>query len=437
MQAKQKERLLVIGSLLAGVALLAWRPAAQTIEKVSDQQAWSASVIPDRVILTVTATPASSQAVTWRTSTRVEPGQAKAQLALASAYPKFSEKAQTLTAKTEPLVTDLAKTHCHSVVFEKLQPETLYAYRVGDGTNWSEWFHFRTASDKPKPFSFVYFGDAQNELKSLWSRAIRSAYSELPKASLLLHAGDLINARKDGEWGEWHYAGGWINGMTPSLPSPGNHEYSGGSLTPNWRTQFTLPENGPPGLEETCYFVDYQGVRLVCLNTEEKQVEQAAWLDQLLSKNPNPWTILVFHRPIYSSAKGRDNKELREKWLPVIEKHRVDLVLQGHDHTYARSQNLKAGVNVRNKDYGTVYVVSVSGPKMYNLEREPWMQRAAENTQLYQLVRVEGKTLHYEARTVTGELYDAFELKKRPGSPNELKEKGPKTKEKLGEASKQ
>ena len=45
-------------------------------------------------------------------------------------------------------------------------------YRVGDGVNWSEWFHFRTASDRPEPFSFIYFGDAQTDLKSLWSRVI-------------------------------------------------------------------------------------------------------------------------------------------------------------------------------------------------------------------------------------------------------------------------
>ena len=49
--------------------------------------------------------------------------------------------------------------------------------------NWSEWVHARTASDKPEPFSFIYFGDAQNDVKSLWSRVIRGAYSDAPKAA--------------------------------------------------------------------------------------------------------------------------------------------------------------------------------------------------------------------------------------------------------------
>lgn len=78
-----------------------------------------------------------------------------------------------------------------------------------------------------------------------------------------------------------------------------------------------------------------------------------------------------------------------------------------------------------------MYVVSVSGPKMYNLERSPWMARAAEDTQLYQVISVDGDTIRYEARTVTGELYDAFDLKKGRGGVNRLTERVPKTGERL------
>lgn len=43
------------------------------------------------------------------------------------------------------------------------------------------------------------------------------------------------------------------------------------------------------------------------------------------------------------------------------------------------------------------------------------MERSAENTQLFQVIRVESDTLRFRAYTVTGELYDAFDLVKRPG----------------------
>jgi len=399
-------------------------------------QAHRPTPVPDRVILTWQGDPASSQAVTWRTDPSVRG--ARAELAEADHGPAFARAARTRYARTERLEADLGPALHHSVNFDGLLPSTRYAYRVGDGVNWSEWFHFRTASLDPEPFSFIYFGDAQNDVKSLWSRVIREAYSDAPKARFILHAGDLINvANRDGEWGDWHRAGGWVNGMVPSVPTPGNHEYfrpeptsTARRLSLHWRPQFTLPENGPPGLEETVYYLDYQGLRVISLNSNERQADQVEWLDRVLRDNPRPWTVVTFHHPIYAAARGRDNAELRRMWEPVLRRRRVDLVLQGHDHTYARS-NLGSGMNARDPDAGTVYVVSVSGPKMYNVARESWMKRVAEDTQLYQVITIEGDRLRYEARTAIGDLYDAFELRKRPGRVNRMVERVPDAPERL------
>ena len=169
--------------------------------------------------------------------------------------------------------------------------------------------------------------------------------------------------------------------MIPSLPSPGNHEYdeksreeigrdSSPSITGHWRAQFALPQNGPKGLEETAYFVDYQGARIISLNSNEGLEKQADWLHEILGRNPNRWTVITFHHPIYSSAKERDNAQIRQLWQPIFDKYHVDLVLQGHDHTYARTglQTASAGdssTSAANPGSGTVYVNSVAGPKQY------------------------------------------------------------------------
>jgi hypothetical protein len=149
---------------------------------------------------------------------------------------------------------------------------------------------------------------------------------------------------------------------------------------------------------------------------------------------------------VFSTAKQRDNPELRAAWKPIFDKYRVDLVLQGHDHTYGRTvletpladpqttANVATGLSQRDERTGTVYVVSVSGPKMYNLNRKPFMKRVAEDTQLYQIVHVDRDALRFEARTAIGELYDAFVLKKRPGEVNELIEHVPDAPERLRQA---
>ena len=215
---------------------------------------------------------------------------------------------------------------------------------------------------------------------------------------------------------------------SPGIPTPGNHEYYRSGikrrLSVLWRPHFTLPENGPGGLAETTYYTDYQGARIISLNSNERIEEQAPWLERVLKDNPNPWTFVTFHHPAYSASSGRDNKELREAWKPLFDKYAVDMVLQGHDHAYARGHNIGNGVTVRDSTKGTVYVVSVSGPKQYKLREDPWMTRGAENTQLYQVISVSGNTLRYRAKTAVGDLYDAFDLVKQPGKPNKLIERG-------------
>ncbi|MCB0375985.1 MAG: hypothetical protein KDD04_08725, partial [Sinomicrobium sp.] len=102
----------------------------------------------------------------------------------------------------------------------------------------------------------------------------------------------------------------------------------------------------------------------------------------------------------------------RHALQPLFEKYGVDLVLTGHDHSYGRGTNLPIGRGKLPTLEGPIYVVSVSGPKMYDLGMDKWMQRGASNTQLYQLIRIDGDLLRFEAYTVDDQLYDAFELKK-------------------------
>lgn len=391
------------------------------------------TVLPDRVVLTWTGDPANSQAVTWRTSTEVT--HAIAQIAVASGNPSFPKSAKEVDATTQALNADLGAAHFHTVELKGLEPATKYAYRVGDGVNWSEWFHFSTAHATAEPFSFIYFGDAQNSIRSMWSRVIREAYSDAPKASFFLHAGDLVNrAESDAEWGEWFGAGGHLNAMTPSIAVPGNHEQAKQAdgerrLSHHWRPTFAFPENGPEVLTESCYTLVYQGVRFVCLNSNTSLDIQAKWLESTLAANEEKWVVCTFHHPVFSTGGDRDNPELRRLWKPILDKHRVDLVLQGHDHTYGRTglktpviKNIAEGATHVDAETGTVYVVSVSGPKMYPLQHHDFMKKQLANTQLYQIIRIEGDKLHYEARTAVGSVYDAFELAKRPGKINELTE---------------
>lgn len=403
---------------------------------------------PDRIVVNFGEDPATTASVTWRTAPIIN--EAFAEIAIATGAPKFWRNAKTVTAKTTTFDASAIETakvvaNYHSATFNDLQPNTTYAYRVGDGNRWSEWIQFKTASDNPEDsFSFLYVGDTQNFILELWSRLIREGYKTAPDASFIIHAGDLVNnAHREQEWEEWFIAGGWIHSSLPSFPVPGNHEYRPlndeeaknkiRSLSAQWKPQFTLPENGPEGLKESVYYMDYQNTRVIGLNSNEQTEKQAKWVDELLSNTSQKWKVVTFHHPLFSASEGRDNEELRNLWKPIFDKHKVDLVLQGHDHSYARGRvspgdNVLDGVNLRDKT-GTVYVVSVSGGKMYKLRPNAWegweadRNRAAENTQLFQVITIEDDKLSFESFTAIGELYDAFDLVKKPNEPNSFVER--------------
>ena len=478
--------------------------------------------LPDRVILTWNDNPATTQSVNWRTDISVKKG--FAQLAIANANGR-ALKPKKFNAETAYFKSDINEAHYHNVTFKDLEENTLYAYRVGDGVNWSEYYHFKTASSKEEPFSFIYFGDAQNEVKTHWSRVFREAFRDAPRAAFTLHAGDLVDEHDmDAQWGEWHQGPDWVNGTIPVIATPGNHEYQSDSdakriwkskdgkdinidiisfkndtpstfiaevedsigqkgtikitdsgviisidegieaitgfskdnlinkliyggkaplydrlrnktgikkISSHWRPQFSFPIQDVPDdrMMETVYYLYYQGVRFISLDSNIETGKQVAWLRKTLENNPNRWTIMTFHHPMYSPASNRDNKEMRQQWKPLLDEFKVDLVLSGHDHAYSRTglvdskdiKNIPTGYQqAYDPKIGTVHVVSVSGPKMYKITKGNYAKKLGENTQLYQIIDIKENNLRFRAYDATGKLYDEFLIQKETGKPNLL-----------------
>ena len=387
---------------------------------------------PDRIILTFNGNPSTKRAVTWRTDSSVK--KAEAQIAVAGLNSDFVKEASTYTANTEEFDLGLYKSNkslivnYHSVVFENLKPNTLYAYRVGFAENWSEWIQFKTANDTYSPTQFVYFGDAQNDILNHWSRVIRMAYKTAPDASFVIHAGDLVDsAHKDNEWAQWFKAGGFIHSQWTAIPVVGNHEfqrfdgYEGTlprRLSIQWRPQFTLPveENLDEKLHETVYSVEYQDILVLVLNSTGQLEEQTEYIREKLTNSDAKWKIVTNHHSVFSPAEGRDFEYARKVWKPLFEKYGVDLVLNGHDHTYARGHTPVKSQNVNESGiFKTLYVTSVSGPKQYKLDKDQIKNyeidgyksdKMGEETQFFQVINIDSNKLTYSAYTTLGDLYD-------------------------------
>lgn len=115
------------------------------------------------------------------------------------------------------------------------------------------------------------------------------------------------------------------------MPAAGNHEYDTMQGAP-FREVFALP--GDSG--ERWYSFDWGRVHFAALDTESSYATQVAWLDRDLAGTALPWKVVYLHRPPYSSGTHGSDTTLRSALAPVLERHRVQLVLAGHDHDYER-----------------------------------------------------------------------------------------------------
>lgn len=103
--------------------------------------------------------------------------------------------------------------------------------------------------------------------------------------------------------------------------------------------------------------------------------DQLAWLDDALAGSANQWRVVALHHPV------------REALEPILTRHRVDLVVSGHDHNYERTV----------PQHGVTHVVSGGGCKTSPVGRSRFTAYA-ERTLQFLLLDVEGDRL--EARCV-------------------------------------
>lgn len=377
-----------------------------------------ASPRPDHIVLTWAGDPRTTQAIQWRTSQRARTGFVQYGRAVDLNSPRERRptrvRAVTTLVRDERLLNDPLVAR-HTVELSGLEPGTRYLYSVGDGSRdgWEEYREFITAPAGDAPFSFVYMGDAQNGLDR-WGSLVRSAFRARPDAAFYLMAGDLVNrgAQRD-DWDSFFHNAAGVFDRRPLVPVLGNHEYQGGEPR-LYLEQFALPRNGPPGIPpERAYSFRYGNAQFIVLDSNLKPDTQTNWLDRELASAAATWKFVSFHHPAYASAEGRQNEEILQHWVPLFDRHRVDLVLQGHDHAYLRTHPMRGGTNTAATN-GTVYVVSVSGTKFYPQAAHPYTQVGFTNVATWQVLdlQISGHRLHYRAYDIDGSVRDQFVIEK-------------------------
>jgi 3',5'-cyclic AMP phosphodiesterase CpdA len=178
---------------------------------------------------------------------------------------------------------------------------------------------------------------------------------------------------------------------------------------------FTLPENGPNGVKaEYAYSFQYSNALYIVLDSNFSIEEQTPWLEEQLATTTATWKFVMFHHPVFSSRRARDNPELRDAWTPVFDKHHVDIAFTGHDHAYLRTFPMNGGQKVATAAEGTYYIVSVAGSKYYDQEVWDYAEKHFPEVSTYQHIDIQTNPnrLTYKAYDEQGTVRDEFSIQK-------------------------
>ncbi|MGO9081968.1 MAG: purple acid phosphatase family protein [Streptosporangiaceae bacterium] len=284
-----------------------------------------------------------------------------------------------------------------------LLPGRRYYYRVGhrgrdpgagipDGT-------FATAPAGRVPFTFTAFGDQGVSYDAAGTAALVAAQDP----AFHLHAGDISYAESGGHglitdgydpriWDSYFTQIEQAASRVPWQVAVGNHEMEAWHSADGYgglRARFAFP--GPPqaaGTPPAWYCFTYGNVAVVSLDANDVSAEitansgyaggaQTSWLAATLAalrgRADIDFIVAFFHHCAYCtcSAHGSDGG-VRAEWVPLLDRYQVDLVINGHNHIYERTDPLTAGspgpaappgATVRPAADGTTYITAGGGGK--------------------------------------------------------------------------
>ena len=275
----------------------------------------------------------------------------------------------------------------------------------------SPWYDFQTYASNRDRFSFLFVGDVQDTIGGIANRLLIEAWKQHPEAEFLVCGGDLTERPANQYWAETFSDLDSIGQTMPILNVTGNHDYFKGiiqRLERRFPLVFSYFLDSKIG-DNMVYTLNYGDAQLFVLDSNREFFylwTQRQWLEEQLQQSKAKWKILVLHHPLYS-IKGSNNN-MTQRWMfdDLVHEYGVDLVLQGHEHAYAR---MIGGTYKNGAPAVPVYTVSHCSPKNYRIWFDERFDKFGISSRYYQTVSVSGDTLTmatYDANTQA--LYDSL-----------------------------
>lgn len=281
--------------------------------------------------------------------------------------------------------------YSNKVTIDGLQKNSKYYYQVKLNGKWQDAHEIKTGD--PDNFSFMYVGDpqigaskgqtpseagekqdaeiaARNDSYN-WNKTLNAALSQHPEIDFMVSPGDQINEPAESgapekiQEQEYEYAGYLSAAAFRNLPEAsaiGNHD----SMTAGYQNHFNVPnsftEEQNPTKAGHGYFYTYGNALFIVINANNyNAADHEALIQKAIKAHPDTkWRIVVMHQDIYGSGLDHSDSDgilMRTQLTPIYDRNKIDVVLQGHDHTYARTYQLSSD----EKDHATFDEYKVKG----------------------------------------------------------------------------
>ncbi len=375
--------------------------------------------LPNRVTTTFYGDPTTGRAFTW-----YQPIDTDAGAVMVSTDPTFPRDATQLVEATTEESEDGEL--LFRAIATDLAPGNTYYYRVGDSFSeiWSPTGRFITP-DGDGDFTFINLTDTQSKAEAeaiLSASTMAKSLDTIPEAEFMVHGGDVVqDGQIEQDWTDLFGAAQPTLLDTTIAPVSGNHDMA----TNRFVDHFTLEHPNEQDVATGAYYsYDYNGAHFMMLNTNEGgdagiSDAQLEWLAEdaaAARERGADWLLLTMHKGPYTPANHSsdvDIKALRERVVPLIDELDIDLVMQGHDHYFARTKVLASDPDgVENaRVVETEKITEIIGGNRIEYNVDP-------DGTIYVLPNTAGAKHYNQATTADGfDLESYLELFDRLGSP--------------------
>lgn len=289
---------------------------------------------------------------------------------------------------------DYNYTDFHKIKINDLQSSSKYYYKVKSNNYESKIYSFYTSFEGNVSGKFIVYGDSRGVWDNWYNASIVAKSIEIDKPQFVLHTGDFVrDGRKIDQWIDFFSFSNFSHNCT-IYPTLGNHEYYGDS----YFQYFSFPN------DKCWYSFDKGPVHFIALDSNKLNLfnlNQTLWLFNDLKNNEKPFTIVFYHHPSFSSGNHGSSYLTRLLWSPLFSYFDIDIVFNGHDHSYERG--------LVNSVY---YIVTGGGgAPLYNI-RSKWWTVYSEKAYHFCLLNVENNVLNFNAKRADGSVIDCFTIDK-------------------------